>query len=290
MRKDIQRAAEVIQKAHALLITSGAGMGVDSGLPDFRGDEGLWKAYPPLKKRGLSLPSMSTPHWFKTDPKFAWGFFGHRIMLYQNTVPHNGFRILQKWCKNRKKGHFVMTSNVDNQFQISGFDENEIVECHGSLSYFQNLEGTGSIWPCPKDFSLEIDTETFNAVSPLPTGPPDADPGQQTLSRPNVLMFNDHFWVDERTEQQFKQFSEWQYRIMPSESLVVIEIGAGLAVPTIRYQSERSSSMNQNSYLVRINPRDTEIPRSKDISIPLGGLEALTLIDECLNEMNNNET
>lgn len=65
MRKDIQRVAEVIQKAHALLITSGAGMGVDSGLPDFRGDEGLWKAYPPLKKRGLSLPSMVS--FFKGD-------------------------------------------------------------------------------------------------------------------------------------------------------------------------------------------------------------------------------
>jgi len=54
----IKQAAEVIQNAHAILITAGAGMGVDSGLPDFRGDQGLWKAYPPLKERGLSLPEM----------------------------------------------------------------------------------------------------------------------------------------------------------------------------------------------------------------------------------------
>ena len=41
-------AAEAIREADALLILAGAGMGVDSGLPDFRGSEGFWCAYPPL--------------------------------------------------------------------------------------------------------------------------------------------------------------------------------------------------------------------------------------------------
>jgi NAD-dependent SIR2 family protein deacetylase len=48
MTPDIHRAAEAIHAADALLITAGAGMGVDSGLPDFRGNEGFWKAYPVL--------------------------------------------------------------------------------------------------------------------------------------------------------------------------------------------------------------------------------------------------
>ena len=52
------QAANVIQNAKAILITAGAGMGVDSGLPDFRGPEGFWKAYPPYKKRGLVLPDV----------------------------------------------------------------------------------------------------------------------------------------------------------------------------------------------------------------------------------------
>ena len=52
------QAAEVIQNAKAILITAGAGMGVDSGLPDFRGPEGFWKAYPPYKERGLVLPDV----------------------------------------------------------------------------------------------------------------------------------------------------------------------------------------------------------------------------------------
>lgn len=53
----IKRAAEVLGAADALLITAGAGMGVDSGLPDFRGREGFWRAYPLIAKLGLSLLS-----------------------------------------------------------------------------------------------------------------------------------------------------------------------------------------------------------------------------------------
>ena len=41
-------AAELIEQADAIVIAAGAGMGVDSGLPDFRGNEGFWKAYPAL--------------------------------------------------------------------------------------------------------------------------------------------------------------------------------------------------------------------------------------------------
>jgi NAD-dependent SIR2 family protein deacetylase len=42
----LERAAELIRLADAIFITAGAGMGVDSGLPDFRGDQGFWKAFP----------------------------------------------------------------------------------------------------------------------------------------------------------------------------------------------------------------------------------------------------
>jgi len=49
MKDDIKRAAEMIANADALMILAGAGMGVDSGLPDFRGKDGFWKAYPMLK-------------------------------------------------------------------------------------------------------------------------------------------------------------------------------------------------------------------------------------------------
>lgn len=48
MRESIHRAAELIADADALVIAAGAGIGVDSGLPDFRGNDGFWRAYPAL--------------------------------------------------------------------------------------------------------------------------------------------------------------------------------------------------------------------------------------------------
>src|SRR3954470_3296910 len=95
----IADAAAAIRLAEAMLIGAGAGIGVDSGLPDFRGNEGFWKAYPPLKKLGLSFTRMANPYWFRQDPEQAWGFYGHRQNLYRATHPHPGFAILRQWCE-----------------------------------------------------------------------------------------------------------------------------------------------------------------------------------------------
>jgi NAD-dependent SIR2 family protein deacetylase len=66
---NLRRAADALRQADALLIGAGAGMGVDSGLPDFRGDAGFWKAYPPF--RGRAFAEMSNPYWFRSDPQLA---------------------------------------------------------------------------------------------------------------------------------------------------------------------------------------------------------------------------
>src|ERR1700692_2480193 len=93
----LDQAAASIASADALLIGAGAGMGVDSGLPDFRGNEGFWKAYPPF--RGRKFVEISNPYWFRSDPKLAWGFFGHRMHLYRSATPHRGFEILHRWAE-----------------------------------------------------------------------------------------------------------------------------------------------------------------------------------------------
>ena len=89
-----QKAAELISNSHCLLITAGAGMGVDSGLPDFRGDKGFWKAYPPYEKLNLDFYDLANPQWFIDNPRLAWGFYGHRLNSYKTTQPHQGFEEL----------------------------------------------------------------------------------------------------------------------------------------------------------------------------------------------------
>ena len=82
---------KLIKNSKNILITAGAGMGVDSGLPDFRGNKGLWKAYPPLEKLNFSFSDAANPYFFEKHPNLAWGFYGHRLNLYKNTLPHKGY-------------------------------------------------------------------------------------------------------------------------------------------------------------------------------------------------------
>src|ERR1700691_5895861 len=129
----VSEAAVAIKAADALLVTAGAGMGVDSGLPDFRGAQGFWRAYPAIAKIGLSFEEMANPSWFKKNPHLAWAFYGHRLNLYRNTTPHQGFKQLLEIGAAKPGGCFVFTSNVDGHFQRAGFSPEQIVECHGSI-------------------------------------------------------------------------------------------------------------------------------------------------------------
>jgi NAD-dependent SIR2 family protein deacetylase len=77
----LEKAAGWLREADGLLITAGAGMGVDSGLPDFRGRDGFWRAYPALRHHGFSFEDMANPARFAEHPELAWGFYGHRLKL-----------------------------------------------------------------------------------------------------------------------------------------------------------------------------------------------------------------
>ena len=164
----ITQAAEAIQAADALLITAGAGMGVDSGLPDFRGAEGFWGAYPAIAKLGLSFEEMANPAWFSEDPHLAWAFYGHRLNLYCQTFPHRGFSQLLELGRAKAHGYFVFTSNVDGQFQRAGFAAERMVECHGSIHHFQCAAScTDEIWDAQSE-KVQIDEAAFRATVPLP--------------------------------------------------------------------------------------------------------------------------
>lgn len=266
--EQLDRAAEAIRGADGLLIGAGAGMGVDSGLPDFRGPEGFWKAYPPF--RGKKFSDLSTPHWFTRDPALAWGFFGHRLHLYRTATPHAGFAVLRRWAERLPLGAFVFTSNVDGQFQKAGFDEAAVFECHGSIHHLQCAGPcTPDIWPAG-DLSFEVDPATIRTGSPFPTCPHCGG-----IARPNILMFGDWHWVSQRSDRQMLLYEAWRRRCAGAK-LVAVELGAGLAIPTVRIECE-----GDDLTLIRINPREPETPDG-GIGLPIGAAAALTAIDERL--------
>ena len=93
----IAHAAERIARSDALIVAAGADMGVDAGLPDFRGKEGFWQAYPAPGREQVDFYRIACPEAFRTHPARAWGLYGHWLNLYRQTEPHAGFQMLKRW-------------------------------------------------------------------------------------------------------------------------------------------------------------------------------------------------
>jgi NAD-dependent SIR2 family protein deacetylase len=270
----IASAAGAIAEADALLITAGAGMGVDSGLPDFRGAGGFWRAYPRLGQLGVSFEEMAQPRWFREDPAMAWAFYGHRQMLYRDTAPHEGFARLERWGAAMKAGYGIYTSNVDGQFQRAGFDPERIVECHGSIHRMQCVRPcTQATWLAPSR-EFQIDDATFRVRGELPRCPHCGN-----VSRPNVLMFMDRDWISGPTDDAHRRHIAWLATIEGTR-LVFVELGAGAHLPAIRSYSERTAEW-MSATLIRINPAAPHGP-ARTISIALPAKLALARIDAAM--------
>ena len=268
MKANIKSAAELINNADVILIGAGAGMGVDSGLPDFRGKEGFWKAYPKLEKLRKSFEEMANGDLFFDNPELAWWFYGHRFNLYTKKKPHKGFDILHKLSL--KKPTFVFTSNIDGHFQKSGFNTNQIIECHGSINHLQcSYSCSDYIWKITR-LPFKCSDEDLSIKGDYPRC---SNCGG--IARPNILMFDDSWWVSARTRKQMDNFHHWLDENC-GKKIVAIELGAGTAIPSIR-----SACTYNAQHLIRINPREYDVSEGQ-IALKMSALSALTEINNLL--------
>ena len=270
----IQRAAVAIAAAEAILIGCRSRVWASiAACPIFAAT----KVFGALIRRFAvaRLSEMASPRWFRDDVALAWGFYGHRLNLYRATIPHTGFHTLLQMCAD--KSYFIYTSNVDGQFQKAGFDPTRIVECHGSIHHLQCTAVAccarhPEIWRAD-DANIAVDAATFRAREPLPQCPICG-----YVARPNILMFGDAIWLHERSLEQEKRFKAWKNNLRGK--VVVIECGAGTAIPSVRYQAELLLEKH-DATLIRINPRESDGPTGT-ISLATGALDGLQQISRLL--------
>ena len=271
-------------------------MGVASGLGTFRGAAaGVW---PPLAGLGLDFTDMSCPDRFDADDEFgptlAWSFWKFRHDAYTNSTPHEGYSTIIRWCNATPKS-FCVTSNIDGHWEAAGFPPERICEVHGSVRFSQCIKNgpkecpsAGAIWKTDKAEinALQVDPETGKVVSPLPKCG-----GCGGLARPNVVMFGDWTVVGGRINAMGDAYNAFMADAVGDggagvKKVVVLEIGAGVAVSTIRSSSRslchRAAEVGHETTLIRINP---EHPSCDEIyssvkCIPIAkGTEAIAAID-----------
>lgn len=130
----LERARELIDGSAKIVVLTGAGISTDSGIPDFRGPNGLWTKNPEAEKASNINHYVSDPNVRKTN----WALRAEGA-LWANVEPNAGHHALVA-LQERDILHTLITQNVDELHQRAGLDPDRVVEIHGTTRKAACLE------------------------------------------------------------------------------------------------------------------------------------------------------
>jgi NAD-dependent deacetylase len=160
---DLAQAREWLAQTDAVAILTGAGISAESGVPTFRGAEGLWKDFKPEE--------LATPEAFARDPKLVWEWYDWRRGIIAKSAPNAAHKALVQ-LEIRKPRFTLITQNVDGLHDLAG--NGKILKLHGDIWRMRCTE-------CGANFP--------NRRVPLPKIPPHCACGG--LARPGVVWFGE---------------------------------------------------------------------------------------------------
>jgi NAD-dependent SIR2 family protein deacetylase len=142
-----------------VLVTSGSGFPVDSGMPFWRGTSGLWKQYPAFKRKKIRFDDLVNVNFFNENPYEFWYAFGHQYNAYKEGEPHSGYRDLHDILDYAKpnRNWFVYHEGIDDFYEKAG--TLIIPQSYSLLIDFprdQIMQGKGSVfnWQCKPCWKL----------------------------------------------------------------------------------------------------------------------------------------
>ena len=131
---DLELVSQWLKDAERIVVFTGAGISTDSGIPDFRGPNGLWVRNPFAEKT-------STLSYYLNDPEVRKVAWEGRVRNFNGTAqPNEGHRALVH-VQDAGKLSAVITQNVDGLHQDSGIEPAKVVEVHGTIKF-------GRCWEC----------------------------------------------------------------------------------------------------------------------------------------------
>jgi NAD-dependent deacetylase len=160
----LQKAARLLSGGGRVAVLTGAGISAESGIPTFRGADGLW--------RNFRASDLATPEAFARDPKLVWEWYDWRRGLIGRARPNPGHETLARWEKTFADFHLI-TQNVDGLHPLAG--SRKILELHGN------------IWKtrCTREGTIRENRQ--HPLAPLPPRCPECG----SLLRPHIVWFGE---------------------------------------------------------------------------------------------------
>jgi NAD-dependent SIR2 family protein deacetylase len=208
-----------IDEADNVIVLAGAGLSADLGIPTYwTGDDAQYGSTTSVY--GHTALEHSKAQLWMEEPESQVAYFMDKFAKMESVdFAGSSYELLKQ--KLATKNSFFITSNVDSAFLNIGFDENRILEYHGSYRNSQCvLDPNHGIFP------------TTVGVSP-------SCPKCGLFGRPNTLFFNDFWFNPSILDAQYGKLADYLEAIPAKSKTLLLELGVGITVPRIRQISNR---------------------------------------------------
>ncbi|MBT9775092.1 Sir2 silent information regulator family NAD-dependent deacetylase [Clostridium sp. MCC353] len=265
----IAKAARMIESADYILIGAGAGLSTAAGLS--MGGRRFRDNFREFieKYGGPYMSDMYSAGFYPFPSEEAkWGYWSKSVMI--NRILPGPLPLYEKVRKlAEKKSHFVLTTNVDHQFYLTGFSEQKIFAAQGDYGLIQCRKGCH-----PKTYDgislfRRMDQARKDCAVPsflVPKCPVCGGPMEMNLRC-------DQFFVeDEKWHEAERNFSSFLNECMDKKT-VLLELGAGFNTPVIiRYPFEKMVRDHENLSLIRLNLDEAFVPEEAgERAVGIGG-------------------
>lgn len=130
MKSNLKKPVDILREARRVVVSTGAGMSRESGIPTFRdAQEGLWARFNPEE--------LATERGFRKNPRRVWGWYAYRRQRILRCAPHAGHLALVA-LEERVPELTVVTQNIDGLHHAAG--SRDVIELHGSIRRFKCLD------------------------------------------------------------------------------------------------------------------------------------------------------
>ncbi len=242
----LQQAKQAINNAEYILIGAGAGLSTAAGLE--YGGESFQRDYKEFIKK-YHFEDLYTASFYPfSSQEEKWAFWAKLIKLNRFREPLRLYQELLELVKD--KNYFVITTNVDGQFETAGFNIEKIFAVQGDYRFLQCENACHNKLYDNKEMVEEWLKHTENLKIPKQLVPkcPVCGGNMEMNLRKDANFVQDENWY-----KQAQKYDEFLYRI-ENKNVVLLEIGVGFNTPgIIRFPFEQMTYQHLKTILIRIN-------------------------------------